>query len=223
MYKALVRPNLDYCDVIYHKQDKFGIVLNSLMETVEKVQYQAALAVTGAWKASSRSKLYEELGWESLSDRRCCRHILQIHKIFNNKTLSYLQTILPRRRSPLYRLNIADNFHEIRCKSSRYMKSFFPDGIKAWNNVIGHFPNIPSNNIFKGHILSLIRPVKRSIFNIHDPIGLRYLFYLRVGLSPLRSHKNRHGFADTLSDKCVCNHGIENTNHFLFSCPLKLV
>ena len=123
MYKALVRPHLDYCDVIYHippKQDKFGVVLNSLMETVEKVQYQAALAVTGAWKGSSRSKLYEELGWESLSDRRCCRRILQIHKILNNKTPSYLRTKLPRRRRSLYRLNIAGNFHEIRCKSSRY-------------------------------------------------------------------------------------------------------
>ena len=60
--------------------------------------------------------------------------------------------------------------------------------------------------------------MKRSIFHIHDPIGLRYLFYLRVGLSPLRSHNIRHGFVDTLSDKCFCNHGIEDTNHFLFSC-----
>ena len=98
------------------------------------------------------------------------------------------------------------------------MNSFFPDGIKAWNNVIEHFPNIPSINILKGHILSLIRPVKRSTFNIHDPIGLRYLFYLTVGLSPLRSHNNCHGFVDTLSDKCLCKHGIDDTNHFLFSC-----
>ena len=35
----------------------------------------------GAWRGSSRSKLYEELGWETLSDRRMCRRILQIHKI----------------------------------------------------------------------------------------------------------------------------------------------
>ena len=98
------------------------------------------------------------------------------------------------------------------------MSSFFPDGIKAWNNVIGHLPNIPSINILKGHILSLIRPVKISILNIHDPIGLQYLFYLRVGLSTLNNHKNRHGFVDTLSEKCLCNHGIEDTNHFLFPC-----
>ena len=44
------------------------------METLERVQYQAALAVTGAWQGSSCSKLNEELGWETLSDRR----ILQI-------------------------------------------------------------------------------------------------------------------------------------------------
>ena len=32
------------------------------MGKVERIQYQAALAVTGSWQGSSRSKLYEELG-----------------------------------------------------------------------------------------------------------------------------------------------------------------
>ena len=59
--------------------------LNSLMEKVERVQYQAALAVTGTWQGTSRSKLYDELGWESLSDRCVIRRILQIYKIFENK------------------------------------------------------------------------------------------------------------------------------------------
>ena len=103
MYKALVRPHLDYCDVIYHipsKQTQLGGVLNVLMEEVEKVQYQARLAITGAWQGSSRSKLSEELGWESLSDRRWCRRILQIHKIVNNKTPFYLKNKLPRHHRP---------------------------------------------------------------------------------------------------------------------------
>ena len=47
----------------------------------ERIQYQAILAITGAWQGSNRSKLYDELRWESLSDRRWCRRILNIHKI----------------------------------------------------------------------------------------------------------------------------------------------
>ena len=100
MYKALVRSHLDYCDVIYHipsiiHQPPLGRTLNSLMEKVERIQYQAALAITGAWQGSSRSKMYDELGWETLSDRRKCRRALQVHKIINNSTLSYLKDKLP--------------------------------------------------------------------------------------------------------------------------------
>ena len=90
MYKALVRSHLDYCDIIYHipshqNQAPLDGTLNSLMEKVERIQYQSALAISGAWQGSSRTKLYEELGWKSLADRRMGRCILQIHKIFNNK------------------------------------------------------------------------------------------------------------------------------------------
>ena len=90
MYKALVRSHLDYCDIIYHIPSHINQPLDSMMEKVERIQYQAALAISDAWHGSSRSKLYEELGWEKLS-RRMCRRILQIHKIFNNKTPSYLK------------------------------------------------------------------------------------------------------------------------------------
>ena len=60
LIQALVRSHLDYCDVIYHipsitHQLPLGMTLSSVMEKVE-VQYQAALAITGAWQGSSRSK-----------------------------------------------------------------------------------------------------------------------------------------------------------------------
>ena len=62
------------------------------MEKLERVQYQAAPAVTGAWHGSNCPKFSEELGWETLSDRRLCRRVLQIHKIMNNKTNYLLNT-----------------------------------------------------------------------------------------------------------------------------------
>ena len=94
MYTALVRSHFDYCDIIYHipsKQTQLGVTLNALMEKTGRIQYQAALALTGARQGSCRSKLYAELGWESLSGRHWCRRILQIHKIVNAKTPSYLK------------------------------------------------------------------------------------------------------------------------------------
>ena len=40
------------------------------MERVERIQYQAAVAITGAWQGSSRSKIYEELqSWRKLMKR----------------------------------------------------------------------------------------------------------------------------------------------------------
>ena len=92
IYKSFVRPHLDYCDIIYHEPSKvnaFGQSLTSIMEEVERIQYRAGLVVTGAWKGSSRTKLYEELGWESLTDRRQMRRILHFYKIINNCTPQY--------------------------------------------------------------------------------------------------------------------------------------
>ena len=87
-----VRPDLDYCDVIYHipvktrEMSNFDCsrTLQYSMKLLESTQYQAALAVSGAWKGSSREKNYEELGWESLDHRRTFRRLTQFYKIMNS-------------------------------------------------------------------------------------------------------------------------------------------
>ena len=147
------------------------------------------------------------------------RRILQIHKIFNNMTPPYLNDKLPPKCRALFSGNTRYTFRQIICKSNRYMNSFFPEAIASWNILIKHFDDIPSFDILKKHINTFFRPKINNIFGIHDPDGLRYLFQLRVSLSPLRSHKFRHNFADIPSEICRCNQGIEDINHFLFSCP----
>ena len=86
IYKMYVRPHLDFCDVIYHTPkicNMFGssFRLSNWMDLIERVQHQAALAVTGTWKGTSTNKIYEELGWESLSDRRWFHRLIQFFKI----------------------------------------------------------------------------------------------------------------------------------------------
>ena len=145
------------------------------MEKVEIIQYQAALTITGAWQGSSRSKIYDELGWETLSDRRKFRRVLQIHNILNNNTLSYLKEKLPAYCREMFSGNIRNTFHAIRFKSYRYMNSFFPDAIASWNLFmdISNYKVAPSLYLLENEIISLIRPESKCFFDIHDPTGLK--------------------------------------------------
>ena len=65
IYKSYVRPYLDYDDVIYDQQYNF------FHQKLESIQYNAALAITGAIKGSSKEKLGLglEFGLESLKER----------------------------------------------------------------------------------------------------------------------------------------------------------
>ena len=223
IYKLFTRSHFDYCDVIYHipvSNNVYNLFtpLHSLMESIERIQYQAALAITGAWQGSSRNKLYEELGWESLSDRRWFRRLFQFYKIHNNMTPQYLKDNLPPIRRALYGNNNRDVYHNIFCRTTRYRNSFYPDSVKSWNDIGNEFNLCNSIAKFKTDIIKLIRPIPKSIFKLHDPKGLKYLFQLRLGLSPLRSHKKNHNFADTPVDWCECNCAPEDTRHFLLHC-----
>ena len=171
-------------EVLFSQKIDSTIKLNPLMERIEKIQYQAALAITGGWQGSSRIKLYEELGWESLSDRRWYRRLIHFFKIRNNMTPAYLRGNIPRQRSLLFGNCNPNIYHEIFCSTARYMNSFFPDAIKIWNNIDIEFHTCTSLSIFKRNILNPIRLESKTVFGIHDPIGLKRLFQLRIQLSP---------------------------------------
>ena len=223
MYKMFVRPHLDYGDVIYHIPHTVNlfdssISLHPLMEGIEKVQYHAALAITGCWRGSNQNSLYEELGWESLSDRRWSRRLIQLYKISNNLTPDYLENRLPSFQGRSLRSDNDTNMQEIMCTTSKYKNSFFPDAIKSLNNIGPDFCSSQSLSLFKTNIINLVRPQARSIYGIHDPVGVKFLFQLRIGLSPLKLHKKRHNFDDTPNDWCDCHCAPESISHYLLSC-----
>ena len=61
IYKSFIRPYLDYGDILYDKAFN-----ESFHQKIESIQYNAFLAITGTIKGSSREKIYQELGLESL-------------------------------------------------------------------------------------------------------------------------------------------------------------
>ena len=209
---------------MYHipaKEDDFSqdIILPNLMEKLESVQYSAALAVTKTWRGTSREKLNAELGWESLSARRWSRRLTFFYKIINNLTPLYTKEPIPTLQQPNYSLRNQDAVGQIRARTEKFLSSFYPNCISEWNKLDPEIRLAPPVAVFKTKLLSRIRPSAKSVFGIHDPIGLSYLLQPRVGLSKLNFHKFKHNFRDTVNPMCPTNDGIEDTEHFLLLCP----
>ena len=72
---------------------------------------------------------------------------------------------------------------------------------------------------FRKSLLSFIRPLSNSYFDIYDKHGLKLLTRLRLGLSHLRKHKFDHGFLDSLNPIWSCDLEVEDLSHFLLCCP----
>ena len=80
---------MDYSDVVYNyvSNDAFS-------KKLDTIQYNPALAITGATKGTSRKKLYQQLGLEYLQQRRWMRRIC-LHKVISTKILAYIFDFIP--------------------------------------------------------------------------------------------------------------------------------
>ena len=67
-------------------------------------------------------------------------------------------------------------------------------------------------------LLTFIRPMPNSIYNIHNPLGVKYLTRLRIGFSHLKEHKFKHNFQHSIDPMCSCSSGIETMIHFFLHC-----
>ena len=76
--------------------------------------------------------------------------------------------------------------------------------------------------LFKKRLLEFIRPKANSIFNIHNPMSIKYLTRLRLGFSNLKQHKLNTTFKiqQTPSAAVVLKQSQRNT---FFSIALTLI
>ena len=132
------------------------------------VQYNVALIKTGAFQAASGDKIYQDLGMESLADRRWFR------------------------RTYLTRSSTQKTIKTFSARTNIFESSFFPHCAEAWGNLPEELKNINSINAFKLSILNFVIPRKNSVFPVHDINGVKLLTRLRLDFSHLNEHKFRH-------------------------------
>ena len=128
IYKAFVKPHLDCGDIIYHQAHK-----EPFHQKLESIQYNAALAITGAVRGTSRETLYQEVVLESLQKRRWYRKLCYFLKIFKGQSSDYLSKILPS----IKRAYNTRNVDNIPCYTKHifFKNSFFPSTLIEWNNL----------------------------------------------------------------------------------------
>ena len=73
-----MRTHFDYGDIIYHNHRM------EMIKVAEQIQYKVGLLVTGTTEDN------DDLGWESLSDRRYRRLFIWFKKIRNHEASQYL-------------------------------------------------------------------------------------------------------------------------------------
>ena len=97
---------------------------NSFKEKLESFQYNACLALTGAIRGMSKEKIYQELGLESLRDRRWCRKLCLFYKVLENENPKYLLSLIPTRRM-LYSTRNIHNIPLVNTKHNFFKKLIF--------------------------------------------------------------------------------------------------
>ena len=107
-----------------------------------------------------------------------------------------------------------DNVTKYHCKKEAFISSFFPWTITEWSSLDLQI-RILFYTAFREHFIDEFRQIPNSVFNIHNPVGIKLLTRLRLGLlSHLNEHRFNHKFQNFTSLKCVCSFENESTTHF---------
>ena len=167
--------------------------------------------MTGAIQGTSREKIYQELGLESLKSRRWYRRLSCMFKIMKEEAPNFLIKLIPEnKQTNKTRNNHIPNYN---CSTDCFKFSFFSSTLNGWFNLDDNIRNSESISLFKSKLLSFIRLVQTNIYSIFDPKGLIFLTNLRLDLGHLNEHKFRHKFKNCMNPLCSCNLEIGDTSH----------
>ena len=132
---------------------------------LEQTQYSAALAVTGAWRGTSRQRLFGELGWESLYQRRWYRRMCHFFNLKKTRRPAYLFDEIPAERNVSYNLRRQREYQPTG-RTARFASTYFQNVLFEWNLLDQTIKDSNALAEFKRKLLPAIRPVKNSVYNV---------------------------------------------------------
>ena len=133
-------------------------------EKIESVQYKATLGITAAIQSTSRDRIYQELGLESLKSRRWYKRLVCMFKIMNEKAPNYLINLIPKYEPTIRTRN--NSIPSYKCRTNCFKHSFFSFYSKWLVQFRYQHKKLRANFLIQVYALSFIRPSQNSIYNI---------------------------------------------------------
>ena len=143
----------------------FDQTFNKLFhDNLESIQYNASLAITSAIRGTGNKKLHQQLGFESLQQRRWFRKLCTFYRIYKNHSPSYLYNLIPLQTSSRITRS-SNNLPYFHFKVNFFRNFFFPSVIIEYNNLDISIRNSKNLSTFKKIILQFIRPSPSRTYN----------------------------------------------------------
>ena len=145
MYNALVAPYFDYCSTVW------GNIGKGLSDKIQKLQNRAARILTFSNYETRSSTLLDELGWESLENKRLKQLAVIMYKIHNNLSPLYLKRIFTN-TSTVHTRNLRNseiNYYVSRPRTEYAKGSLHYRGCVLWNKIPSEIRHLPSLKLFK--------------------------------------------------------------------------
>jgi len=120
LYKLTVRSIFDYALPVY-----FNSLKITEKDRLDRIQYRAAKLVTGTLNYTNKSKLYQELGWETVQARADYLGLTLFHKIHSNETRPLIRRNMQPYK-PNQNLRGKGTYQPFLYKNVKYKNSFYP-------------------------------------------------------------------------------------------------
>ena len=209
LYKQQIRSVIDYGLVLF-----YGGLTQSDIAKLDRIQYRSAKVVTGALHFTSRIKLDQDLGWESLAERYELLGLSLFHKIAHNNVRPLLRSLLPKTKDKRYNTRSNDEYENFPRPNEKYYKSFFPHFTRSWNNLEKEIRDDQDHHNFKEKLKIKLKPPRYRHYKYGDKYINTLMCRLRVGRTYLNADSFKIGHSET--DRCEC--GKKETVAHFFVC-----
>ena len=145
-YKSLVRPQLEYCASVWDPHQ------HNLIQQLEMVQRRAARFTLRRYhRTSSVGAMLEQLGWETLAQRRAKFRLTMMYKGINNLVaIDYANYLVPITAPTRQMHNYT--FRHISTRSNYFKFCFYPRTIPLWNSLPPNIAETPSIGVFRNSL-----------------------------------------------------------------------